>query len=178
MIAGNPNPKFYGGFANTVAYGNFSLFFLFQYQYGNDLYFETGEWLSNSGFQLLGQSKDQVDRWYEPRDVSNIPVMNPTAENTFPSTRWLQDGSYIRLNTVTLTYSLPSEMVSNMGLRYLDIYVGGQNLLTFTNYTGYNPDVGYVDPEGGSIGANLNKGIDYFSAPQARTFTTGIKIGL
>ena len=138
---------------------------------------KVSEFLSNSGIQLLGQSKDQIDRWYEKRDSAPYPVLNPTQENTYPSTRFLQDGSYIRLNTLTLTYNFPAQLASGMGLRYFNMYIGGQNLLTFSKYDGYDPDVGYVDPAGGSIGANISRGIDFFSTPQARTYTVGIRVG-
>lgn len=176
-IVGDPNPDFYGGLVNNITYGNFDLSFIFQFVQGVDVYWETGEFISNSGFALFGQTDDQIDRWYQPGDQTNIPAINPNIENTNPSSRWLVDGSYIRLNNLSLTYSLPSDMVLKMGLRYFRVYIGGQNLLTLSDYPGYDPDVGYVDPEGGIIAQNINRGVDFFTAPQPRVYTTGIKIG-
>ena len=176
-VVGDPNSDFYGGFLNNITYGNFDLSFIFQFVQGVDIYWETGEFISNSGFALYGQTADQVDRWYQPGDETDIPVLSPVQENTNPSTRWLVDGSYIRLNNVSLSYNLPTDLVSKMGLRYFRVYIGGQNLLTISDYPGYDPDVGYVDPNGGIIAQNINRGIDFFTAPQPRVYTTGIKIG-
>ncbi|MFC2123847.1 SusC/RagA family TonB-linked outer membrane protein [Bacteroidota bacterium] len=177
QIVGDPNPDFFGGLSNTLSFFNFDLDFLFQFVQGADKYNQTGEFLANSGILLLGQRADQVDRWIEPGEDSQFSVIKPSAENTNPSTRWLEDGSYIRLNNVSLTYNLPIDIVRNWGMRYFRIYVGGQNLLTITDYSGYDPDTYYIDPTGGTITQNINRGIDDFTTPQPRTIITGIKIG-
>lgn len=177
MVIGDPNPDFFGGLSNNVYYKGIELDFLFQFVQGVDIYNATGEFLSNSGILNLGQTSDQVNRWYAPGDDAPFPVMNPFQENTNPSSRFLEDGSYIRLKTLTLTYNFPSEMVSNWGLNYFKFYVGGQNLFTITDYSGYDPDVNYIDPNFGTIERNVSRGIDNFTAPQARTIISGIKIG-
>ncbi|MBV6644537.1 MAG: SusC/RagA family TonB-linked outer membrane protein [Cyclobacteriaceae bacterium] len=178
MVVGDPNPDFFGGLTNNVAYKNFKLSFLFQFVSGVDVYNATGEFLSNSGIQGLSQSADQANRWYTQGDDAPFPAHDPFQENTFPSTRWLEDGSYIRLKTATLTYDVPQSTIQNLGIRNLSFYIGGQNLFTLTDYSGYDPDVNYVDPTFGTIENNISRGIDNFTAPQARTFITGIKIGL
>lgn len=178
QIVGNPNPDYYGGFTNSFRFKNFELSALFQFVGGADLYYETGEFLANSGILNLGQLATQADRWYAPGDDAAYPVLDPFQENTFPSTRWLQDGSYVRMKTLTLTYNLPSDMVAGWGMQYMSIYVGGTNLLTFTDYTGYDPDVSYFDPLDGVVGQNISRGIDNFTAPQPKIFMGGIKIGL
>ncbi|MDW3195660.1 MAG: TonB-dependent receptor [Cytophagales bacterium] len=177
MVIGDPNPDFFGGLTNNVFYKGLELDFLFQFVQGVDIYNATGEFLSNSGILNLGQTANQVNRWYAPGDNAPFPVMNPFQENTNPSSRFLEDGSYIRLKTLTLTYNFPSEIVSNWGLSYFKFYIGGQNLLTFTDYSGYDPDVNYIDPNFGTIERNISRGIDNFTAPQARTIISGIKIG-
>ncbi len=177
MVIGDPNPDFFGGLSNNLAYKGFELDFLFQFVQGVDIYNATGEFLSNSGILNLGQTVNQLDRWYAPGDQAAFPVLNPFQENTNPSSRFLEDGSYVRLKTLTLTYNFPSETVSNWGLSYFKFYVGGQNLLTFTDYSGYDPDVNYIDPNFGTIERNISRGIDNFTAPQARTIISGIKIG-
>ena len=178
QVVGNPNPDYFGGLTNSISYKNFDLSFLFQFVTGVDLYFETGEFLANSGIQNLSQLSSQTERWYKPGDQAEYPVLNPVQENTFPSSRWLEDGSYVRLKNITLTYNLPTDMVSGWGLNYLSVYVGATNLLTFTDYIGYDPDVSYFDPLDGIIGQNISRGIDNFTAPQPQIFMTGIKIGL
>ncbi|MFT4834431.1 MAG: TonB-linked SusC/RagA family outer membrane protein [Flavobacteriaceae bacterium] len=178
QIVGDPNPDYYGGLTNSLRYKDFELSAMFQFVGGADLYFETGEFLANSGILNLGQLSTQYDRWYAPGDVSDYPALDPFQENTFPSTRWLQDGSYIRLKTITLSYNLPAITVSNWGMEYVSVYIGATNLITITDYTGYDPDVSYFDPLDGVIGQNISRGIDNFTAPQPRIFMTGIKIGL
>lgn len=177
MVAGNPNPEFFGGLINTFTYKNFDLSAMIQFVTGVDIYNATNEFLANSGILNLSQLSTQTDRWYAPGDNAKYPVFDPFQENTNPSTRFLEDGSYARLKNVVLTYHLPAAKVSAMKMTYFDVYVGGSNLFTLTKYTGYDPDVNYVDPLDGVIGQNISRGIDNFTAPQARIFMGGIKIG-
>ncbi|MEQ9466772.1 MAG: SusC/RagA family TonB-linked outer membrane protein [Ekhidna sp.] len=179
MVVGDPNPDLFGGLTNSVAYKNFEFSFMFQFVMGVDLYFQTGEFLSNSGILNLGQSQDQVNRWYAPGDVTNIPKLDPA--NNFPlsSSRWLSSGDYVRLKNITLTYNFPESVLGSLGgLRNMSIYVSATNLLTFTDYIGYDPDVSYFDPLDGIIGQNISRGVDNFNTPQPRIIMTGIKIGL
>ncbi|WP_421763656.1 SusC/RagA family TonB-linked outer membrane protein [Ekhidna sp.] len=174
---GDPNPQLFGGITNSLTYKNWEASALFQFVSGVDIYNATGEFLSNSGILLINQTEDQVDRWYQPGDEVSNPVLNPDQIDPNPSTRWLQDGSYIRLKNITITYNFDQTVLSNMGLDNLSIYVGATNLFTITGYTGYDPDVSYFDPLDGIIGQNISRGIDNFTAPQPRIFLTGIKIG-
>ncbi len=176
-VVGDPNPKFFGGITNAVSYKNWELSTLFQFVGGVDLYYATGEFLSNSGISSLGQTADQADRWYAPGDEAPFPKINPLQVNTNPSSRWIQDGAYIRLRTITLTYNFSQEQLSGLGFNHMSIYIGASNLFTITNYTGYDPDVSYFDPLDGLIGQNITRGVDNFSAPQPRIFLSGIKIG-
>ncbi len=176
-VVGNPNPDFFGGFTNTLNYKGLSLDFLFQFVSGIDIYNQTGEFLSNSGIQNLGQSTDQVGRWYEPGDDTSIPVLDPGQVNTFPSTRWLEDGSYIRLKNIVISYNLPDDFVSSIGMRFARIFVSGQNLFTITDFSGYDPDVNFVDPLGSAIDRNITRGIVDFTPPQARIYSIGFKLG-
>ncbi|MEQ8552690.1 MAG: SusC/RagA family TonB-linked outer membrane protein [Cyclobacteriaceae bacterium] len=171
QVVGNPNPKYYGGLTNNLSYNDFDFSFMFQFVQGIDIYWETGEIIANSGYGLYNQTKDQLDRWYKSGDQAANPVMNPALETPNPSSRWIVDASYIRLKTVTLSYNVPVTFGT------LSFYVAGQNLVTFTDYPGFDPDVSYSDPSGGEFAANINRGIDFFTAPQPRVFTTGIKIG-
>ncbi len=171
QVVGNPNPKFFGGLSNSLSYGPVDFSFMFQFVQGIDLYWESGEIIANSGYGLYNQTNDQENRWYAPGDNAAFPVLDPAVETPNPSSRWIVDGSYIRLKTVSLSYNVPVNFGS------LSFYVSGQNLLTFSDYQGFDPDVSYSDPAGGAFAANINRGIDFFSAPQPRIFTTGVKIG-
>lgn len=177
QVVGDPNPDFFGGLTNAVSYKNWTLSAMFQFVGGVDLYFATGEYLANSGILNLGQLSRESERWYEPGDDAAYPVLNPFQDEPNSSTRWLEDGSYVRLKNITITYNFPADKLSGMGLRNLSVYVGATNLLTFTDYVGYDPDVSYFDPLDGIIGQNISRGIDNFTAPQPRIFMSGIKIG-
>ncbi len=175
-VLGNPNPRMFGGLTNIIGFGNFELNFTFQFVNDVDIYWETGEFIANSGFGLYGQTRDQIDRWYQEGDVVENPKIDPSTENTNPSSRWLVDGSYIRLNTLSFSYIFPSNVTEKLGLSFFSIYIGGQNLFTITDYPGYDADVGFVESGGGAISQNINRGLDFFTAPQPRIYTTGIKI--
>lgn len=177
QVVGDPNPDFFGGLTNSVSYKNWTLSAMFQFVGGADLYFATGEFLANSGILNLGQLSRESARWYEPGDEAAYPALNPFQDEPNSSTRWLEDGSYVRLKNITITYNFPSDKLAGMGLRNLSVYIGATNLLTFTDYVGYDPDVSYFDPLDGIIGQNISRGIDNFTAPQPRIFMSGIKIG-
>lgn len=177
QVVGDPNPDFFGGLTNSVSYKNWTLSAMFQFVGGVDLYFATGEFLANSGILNLGQLSRESARWYEPGDDAAYPALNPFQDEPNASTRWLEDGSYVRLKNITITYNFPADKLAGMGLRNLSVYVGATNLLTFTDYVGYDPDVSYFDPLDGIIGQNISRGIDNFTAPQPRIFMSGIKIG-
>ena len=178
MVVGDPNPDFFGGLSNRLQYQNFSLDFQFQFVQGVDIYNATDEFLANSGAGSfnLNQKSSQVNRWYKPGDDALYPRLDPFLDNTNPSSRFVEDGSYIRLKTLMLSYQLPESAVSGLNLSSVEFYVGGQNLLTFTDYSGFDPDVNYVDPNFGTLERNISRGIDNFTAPQARTIFTGFKI--
>lgn len=178
MAVGNPNPGYFGGLTNTISYKNFELSFMFQFVGDVDIYFATGEFMSNSGILGLTQLASQTDRWYSPGNNAKYPRLNPNQTDTQPSTRWLEDGSYARLTNLIFTYKIPQTLLDKFKLRNAEVYIGGQNLWTITKYSGYDPDVVYIDPTTGTLGQNINRGVDNFTPPQPRIFTTGIKIGL
>lgn len=178
QILGNPNPDFFGGLDNTFTYKNFEASALIQFVQGADIYFATGEFVANSGYNLQGQLATQVDRWYAVGDDAPYTGYDITLEPPLPSSRWLQDGSYIRLKSVTIGYNFNDDVLDKLKLRSLNVYVGATNLYTITNYEGYDPDVSYSDPLDGIIGENISRGIDNFSTPQPRIIMSGIKIGI
>jgi TonB-linked SusC/RagA family outer membrane protein len=176
-VLGDPNPQLFGGITNSLSYKSFDLSFMFQFVSGIDLYWATGEFLANSAILNLGQAASQTDRWYEAGDQAPNPRLDPQADFPLPSSRWIENGDYLRLKTVTLTYNFPQSVLSNLGLTNMSIYVGGSNLWTSTDYPGFDPDVSYFDPLDGIIGQNITRGVDQFNAPQPRIIMSGIKIG-
>ena len=143
-VLGNTNSSFFGGLTNTVSYKGFTLDFLFQYDYGKDGTDGTGGFSYDpyeARLNLYTRTSDLV--WRQPGDVTSFPRPNITAEPGavgVGTARALQDLSYIRLKQVTLSYNFPQSMLSNMFLDNARVYVQGINLLTFTNYTGLDPE--------------------------------------
>jgi len=180
-VLGNPFPKNTGGITNTFEYWGFDLSALFTWSYGNKLYNQAGIFQSNNFSNGLdNQTEDQFSYWRQPGDITNVPkpeLWYGTTATTVPSSRWLSDGSFLRLRTVTLGYSLPQSLVSKIKLTKLRFYVTAQNLLTETNYKGNDPEVNYFAGGASQQTENLTIGNDYYSAPQARTIIFGINVG-
>lgn len=168
-IIGTAQPDFIYGITNNFSYKNFDLNFFIQGSQGNDvlnayrLYeLESMRGVHNNHIRVL-------DRWTPENVDAQMPKADRRGHETFVSTRGIEDGSFIRLRNVVLGYNLPANNIS--WLRNARIYVSGQNLLTITDYTGYDPEVN-------SFGQNpINQGIDYGAYPRARVYTVGINLG-
>ena len=168
---GKPLPDFiYGGSIN-VNYRNFDLSVNLQGVYGNDIvnlnrYFLHGEVSSNKAVERL------TDAWSEDNKDAEHPRIGRTRSNNMRfSNYYIEDGSYVRLKNLTLGYTLPASITTRLKMSSLRIYFSGQNLLTFTNYTGYDPEIG------SKIGWNvkpLEFGVDDSQYPQSRIFSIGL----
>ena len=168
-----PYPDFYGGINNTFSYGGFELSFLFSYQFGNYIYDRSERQQSYPGPQRNLRTT-LLDGWTR-ENPTNVPLLWNSLMSGRENTRYLYDGSFIRLRMVQLGYTLPSEMAGRIGLNRLRVYLTGQNLLTITDYPGLDPELYSGDP---GREANLAPGIAGLSYPQMRTFTVGLQIGL
>lgn len=172
VVIGNPNPDFIGGISNTFSYKGFDLDVLFQFVYGNEIYNGGGTFQSASANFYDNQTADQLNRWQEPGDITDVPELRLFGGNgDGESSRYISDGSYLRLKNLTLGYTLPTELSDRLSLDRLRIYATGVNLLTFTDYDGWDPEVN-TDFTAGNIGL----GTDFYAAPQARTITLGVNI--
>ena len=181
-IVGNAQPDFYGGFGNNFTYRGFDLNVLFQFTYGNDVFNHSRASYENLGWSRIGipgifplpdgnNHSLADDRWMEPGDVTDIPRASLTNKNWREySTRWLEDGSYLRLKTLTLGYNFSPDFTQRLGMRSMRIYTQGQNLLTFTNYTGLDPEVNQ------NARNPLLAGSDFGTLPQSRTISFGINL--
>ncbi len=173
VVIGDPNPDYTAGVTNNFSYQGFELNVFFQGVFGNQIYNGGGKFQTANGDFFDNQSRDQLARWQNPGDITDVPQARLFGANgTGESSRYLSDGSYVRLKTITLGYSLPTALIERANLSRLRIYVSGQNLLTFTDYTGWDPEVN-TDYLAGNIG----QGNDFYSAPQARAVTLGVNIG-
>jgi len=176
QVVGNPNPKFTGGFSNDFHYKGIDLSILFQYVYGNKIYNAAGVYQSVNGNYYDNQTVDQMNRWQKPGDITNVPQARLFMGNgRQTSSRWISDGSYIRLKNVTLSYNLPRSITSKWNVDRLRVYLTGINLLTFTKYKGWDPEVS--ESYYSNHISNINIGRNFYTPPQARTITLGLNIG-
>lgn len=171
-IIGYAEPKFFGGFSNDFSYKNFSLNVFFQYAYGNEIYSEINH-QRNSVVRYNNVSTDALNRWQQQGDITNFPKPvrdDPKQSDSRVQSRWVEDGSYIKLKNVNLKYTFDTGFVERLGLRKIDAFVTAGNLITWTKYTGFDPDVNSY--------SGLRAGVDEGSYPQSRSFVFGLSIGL
>ncbi|WP_081981737.1 SusC/RagA family TonB-linked outer membrane protein [Alistipes sp. ZOR0009] len=167
-IIGNAQPDFIFGMTNSFTWKNFNLNFFIQGSYGNDIFNATR--IDTEGmFDVKNQSTEVLRRWKRPGMVTDIPRAG-NIYNSNNSTRFVEDGSYVRLKSVTLGYMLQGRWMGKVGINKLNIYVTGQNLLTLTNYSGYDPEVNM----GG--GSSTVLGVDYGTYPQSKSVVAGVNI--
>jgi hypothetical protein len=130
----------------------------------------SGDWFDN-------QTRDQLNRWRKPGDITQVPEARINRWGDFESpsisTRYIYDANYVRLKNVTLAYNIPQKFVNKAKLSSARVYLSGVNLLTFTNYPGWDPEVN-TDYRV----SNINQGSDFYAAPQIKSFVFGITLGL
>lgn len=172
-IVGNANPDFFGGIRNSVNYKNFDFSVFFQYSYGNEQLHWNRFFQEHGGTRNTNFLKTQLDRWQQPGDVTMVPKLTAAnyAGNLRPS-RFVEDGSYLRLKTLNIGYSIPQKFVDKLGagVSRVRIYMTGQNLLTFTNYSGTDPEVT------ATASTLLTRGIEFYTVPQSKSIVGGINI--
>ncbi len=170
---GDPNPDFIGGLTNRLTYQNLELSVFLQFSYGNDIFNGTRIYIeSMKGAD--NQTTAVIDRWMQPGDVTDIPratELDPNNNNRI-SSRFIEDGSYLRVKNVTLSYRLDRTLTQRIGVNSARVFLSGQNLLTFTNYSGMDPEVNYAGP------SDLVMGTDFFTHPQVRTVSFGVNLEL
>ncbi len=174
VVLGSPLPKFIGGLSNTFSYGGVTLDVRFQGQYGNKIHNSGGGFMSCNACWFDNQTTDQLDRWQKEGDITQVPQARLGYSNgdQSRSSRYLSDGSYLRLKNVSLSYQLPSRVFGKSGVRDVRIYATGTNLLTFTKYKGWDPEV-----TADFLASNVVYGTDFYSAPQAKTYVVGLRVG-
>lgn len=170
-FVGNPYPMFFGGFNNTFTYKGLDLSFFFTFSVGQEVYRDDGKFLEGGFDGNWNQTAKIKDAWSEdnPDGTSHKLYWQPDNRN-FNSTRYLEDASYLRFKTITLGYTLPQSLSSRIFVERLRVYVGGTNIWTLTNYTGWDPE---VNRDGSG---NITQGVTYLSPPQVKTFNFGIEL--
>lgn len=184
-VIGNANPKFTGGWTNQFSYKNFDLSIFMNFVVGNDIYNANKiEW-TDGAFANLNMLNEMKDRWTNINaqgqvvtDPVELAALNANAKIWSPVRvqRWwlhswaIEDGSYLRINNVTLGYSLPKKLMSKIKISNVRIYGTVNNLATITGYSGYDPDVTArrSDP--------LTPGVDFAAYPRSRTWLIGVNV--
>lgn len=172
-LIGNNQPDFIYGMNNSFSYKNIDLSISIQGTQGGQILNLSRRFFDN----LEGGGNNlsiALDRWRSPQNPGNgkVPRANArtTGNNNAVSSRWVEDGSYLRIQNISLGYKLPKSVINRLKLEQVRIYASAQNLYTWTNYTNFNPEVSNYE------GA-LTGGVDYGSYPLARTVTFGINVG-
>jgi hypothetical protein len=185
---GNPNPDFLMGIRNAFSYKNWNMSFLWDLRKGGDIVNVTGNWMGlGSGVAATTLDRNAVVIYKGVIDnpggdndgqVNNIPaVLNQAAFQGSGAAfavgrelaeRWVEDGSWIRLRDITLSYRLPSNVISRVGMTKASLGVYGRNILLFTNYSG-------IDPETNLAGPNSVVGLDAFTTPNMRSYGVTLK---
>jgi hypothetical protein len=159
MISGQSSttPDFFGALSNSLSYKGLNLSFMFYFKYGYEVYRENLQSLSLPAGN--NQTALSLSRWQQPGDVTSVPRADDFGAQ-FDANRWLEDGSYIRLRNISLSYLLPQIASEKLGMTDINVSLRGVNVLTFTNFNGFSPDVGLYEEDD-----------DY---PINRTITLGI----
>jgi len=176
-IIGNANPDFTYGLNNTFEYKNWSFSFFFQGVQGNDIF--NAARIETEGMYLpVNQLATVLGRWKKPGDITDVPRSSVDGDdhNSLLSSRYVEDGSYLRLKSTTLGYDLPASICKKLHTQKFHLYVTGENLLTFTSYSGFDPEVSIYGRSSDNALKNIAPGVDYGVYPQSRTFLFGINV--
>jgi TonB-dependent starch-binding outer membrane protein SusC len=161
VILGTTDAPFFGGFGTMFSYKNFRFDALFSYVSGNVIYNNDRNNIENPAYLFDNLSRVMLDEWRTPGQITNIPA----ADNPFFSgtSRFVESGDFIRLRNVNLSYSVPASVIERIKIASLRVFVQGQNLLTFTQFRGFDPEL-----SGNLIGSQY---------PALRTVTFGVNVG-
>ncbi|HSJ69998.1 MAG TPA: TonB-dependent receptor [Anditalea sp.] len=178
-IIGNAQPLFFGGFTNTLNYRGFDMQLFMQFSYGNEIWNAAGSFQDGMFANFFDDNNRAIvnNRWRSeenpgdgmtPRATVNVSNNRNNQSNT---TRFVEDGSYLRVKNLVIGYRLPQSVLERVKMRSVRFYAQAQNLLTFTNYSGFDPEVNFAGT------SNTTIGVDFYTFPQPRTFTFGVNVG-
>ena len=168
---GRGQPIHTGGFTNDFSYKGFDLSIFFQWSYGNDILNANRLFFENvNGKKDLNQFASYADRWTPENPESDIPAATKSSSNQVVSSRVIEDGSFLRLKTVTLGYNIPTKYTQRWKIANARVYVAGQNLWTLTSYSGYDPEVSIRN-------SAITPGLDYSAYPRAYAINFGVSLG-
>jgi hypothetical protein len=142
---------------------------------GNKIHLIGDQWMGANAAWFDNQLESQLASWKKPGDITDIPQARFGYDNGDQSrnSRYLSNGAYVKLRSFMFSYDLPKKLIRKAGLDKMRVYIQAQNLLTFTKYKGWDPEVS-TD----FLNDNITQGCDFYSAPQPRSIVFGINIGL
>lgn len=173
-LLGNTWPKFFGGLNNNFTWKGFDIGLFLTYSLGNDVYNlnrvfgETGGTLDANRVFF----KSQLERWTTPGQITNIPRLTSQNYSIYQNSRFVEDGSFLRLRQITLGYNLPAEWLSPARIRNIRLNITATNLFLLTSYSGADPESNL------GVGGQNTQGYDYGVPPQPRTIQIGINVSL
>ncbi len=168
-VIGSAIPEQWGGISNTFTYKRWAINTFIQYVTGNEI-FNYVRYKNESMTGIENQSTKVLDRWLYQGQETMVPraLYNDLIGNSAFSTRWIEDGSYLRLKNVSLSYTIPDEFLTFKNAKF---YISAANVFVLSKYLGYDPEFSYSS-------SHILQGIDYGLTPQPRQFIVGIKLGL
>ncbi|RZM21530.1 MAG: SusC/RagA family TonB-linked outer membrane protein, partial [Pedobacter sp.] len=173
-LVGDTWPSYFGGLTNDLKYKNFDLNVFFTYSIGNELYNLNkvfGERGGTLGATNRSLWKSQLDRWTTPGQITDLPKLTSANYSIYQNSRYVEDGSFLRLRQLSFGYNFDKNLIGRLGLRTLKAFVVGTNLFLITPYTGLDPESNM------GVGGQNTQGYDYGLPPQPRTFQLGLNIG-
>ena len=174
-IIGDPHPDFTYGLNLNLGYKNFDLTMFAQGSQGNEIFNYVRYWTDFNTFQGNRSIELLNDSWKKSGDIAKLPRLNSgDATSQQISSYFIEDGSYMRIKNVQLTYSIPNHLTSRVGISNAQIYLQGQNLLTLTKYTGLDPDINLRTS--GNDNQDIHMGIDEGAYPVAKSFLIGARL--
>ncbi len=168
-VIGNGTPKWFGGITNSFSYKGVDLSFMFQFNYGNDVYNATRVFASQSQDQRSNLMAEVADRWSSTNASNSVPRWDGYIKNEIYS-RFIEDGSFLRLKNLTVGYTFPQKWTKKFFVSKLRLYFSAQNLFVVTGYSGYDPEVNMraANP--------MTPSLDWGAYPKSRVYTCGIDL--
>ena len=175
QFVGSPHPDFTGGLTNTFTWRGLDLSVFVLFSYGNEIFNATRAFADDGGRSLDNKLASVLDSWQQPGQETEVPRASRSGSSgaSAITSRFIEDGSFLRLKTVTLGYTLPERIAARIQARSLRFYVTGQNLLTWTDYSGLDPESNM-----NGSGSNVALGTEFYTFPQPRTLSLGLSLGL
>lgn len=172
QVIGNPTPDFFGGFQNRFTYKQFTLTTFINYSVGGNLLNQLKRGIDGASVDV-NFTKDQLRRWQNQGDITDVPILvkGDPIQNYAVSSRFVEDGSFIRVQNIALNYQFSKKMLSKIKLKGLNVGISAQNLFTFGSYTGYDPEI--------SAGSNpFGFGVDNGAFPRSRFYSLSLNVKL